>query len=180
MTIVAIILGVVAAVAIAGLIVWFLETRQLERNKQAARTVTRAFNTGQVELIDEAIHGNVQDTGNRKIGINAGFDGVKRQIVMLRQQFPDLKFEEDMIVAERDRVILRWKMTGTNTGEIFGRKPTNRRITHHGTEFVRCKNGKIVEHSDAADIMRLLDKLGLLDEAMLTMLTDSGIRKYPI
>lgn len=152
---------------------------EMERNKQAVRKITEAFNTGRVELIDEVVSPAVVDHSQPTASTQRGFNGVKQQIVALRQQFPDLVFEEEMLVAEEDRIILRWKMTGTNTGPIYGRAPTNRTIIHRGTEFIRCKDGKIIEHSDSADVMPFLDKLGILDDQMLAALRTAGLRTYP-
>jgi predicted ester cyclase len=157
----------------------------VQRNKAVVRRITEAYNSGDTGIIDEFIHPNILDHSQKFMGpaedISAafrGFEGVKRQIESFSEQFPDVNFEEESITAEGDMVVLRWKMTGTNQGPIFGRGPTGKRITHHGVEFVRLEDGKIIEHSDSADPFGFLDKLGLLDGEMLQFLTKVGMRSY--
>lgn len=159
----------------------------LRRNKEVVLGVLDAFNTGDVQKVDELIHPDVRDSSQKYlVGLGdevrqaelRGLSGVKRQVKILKDQFSDLHFEVESITAERDEVVLRWKMVGTNTGKVFGREATGQQITHHGTEFVRLKDGKIVEHSDSAAPLEFLDKLGLLDQEMLEFLEDVGVRSY--
>jgi predicted ester cyclase len=107
-----------------------------------------------------------------------GLEGVKRQIKTFHEQFPDVSFADLGMVAEKDMVVLRWNMSGTNKGKIFGRPPTGKKVSYRGLEYLRVSGGKIVEHSDAADPFALLDKLDLLDDEMLQFLSKAGLRTY--
>ena len=56
-------------------------------------------------------------------------------------------------------------MTGTHRGSILGRPATGKRVETFGTEIIRIRNGKIIEHTgnDGLDLLDLLFQLDLLD-----------------
>ncbi len=51
---------------------------------------------------------------------------------------------EDLI-AEEDRVVGRYTLYGTHTGEFQGVKPTGRKVKVSGIEIFRIEDGKIAE-----------------------------------
>ncbi len=148
-----------------------------ECNKAAVRRILEAFNTGDTTIIDQLTHPELIDL-TPPPGTPSGLEGLKHQIGKLREQFPDVHLEEEVLVAEGDTVFMRWKMTGTNLGRIYGRPPTGRRITHYGHEIITLKDGMIIKHFDTSDVMMFLDKLGLLDDQMMQALTRYGVRNY--
>ena len=58
---------------------------------------------------------------------------------------PDLRFTIDDLVAERDRVTIRWTLHGTNTGPLLGRPPTGRPIELAAIVIFRVAGGRIAE-----------------------------------
>lgn len=140
----------------------------IEQNKTIMRRMLEAFNTGDTKVIRELLHPQLK---NRSL--NLGLERSVRQLDAIRQVeiqmirdkevFPDKQFDETLLVAEDDRVVLHWSMTGTNTGPILGLPATGRRVYWTGTEFVRIHEGKIVEHDDDhSHVWDLLWQLGLL------------------
>lgn len=75
---------------------------------------------------------------------------------------PDLVIIVDDIVAEGDRVAVRWTATGTNTGEGNGLPATGKKVTATGMTFWRMKNGKIAEEWGLVDMLSVMRQLGLL------------------
>ncbi len=151
-----------------------------ERNKAAVRRILEAFNTGNTRLIDQVSQPAVLDydtcPGLENIG---GTANIKQQVTMLREQFPDLHFEEELIIAEGNMVFMRWRLTGTHKGSLFGRPPTGKQISHHGHEIVMLDDkGLILEHIDTNDILKFTDQLGLLDAEMMKTLDQMGVRTY--
>lgn len=87
--------------------------------------------------------------------------------------FPDGEYQVKELMAEGNKVILIWEMTGTNTGELAGRPPTGRKITVSGYEVVELENGKMVSHYDnhgTQTVLEVLGKLGMLDTEMVQKL----------
>ena len=147
------------------------------RNKAAVQHMFDCFNSGDVDALAGFVSPDVANHNPPPRGA-AGLQGIQEQICYVRQQFPDAWFEVEGMVAEADVVFARWRMSGTNTGPIYGRPPTGRRIVHRGVEAMRLRGGKVVEHYDTSDLLGFLDKLGLLDQEMLQLLQHIGARAY--
>jgi steroid delta-isomerase-like uncharacterized protein len=58
---------------------------------------------------------------------------------------PDMRFTIEDLVAEGDRVTIRWTMHGTNTGPLLGRPPTGRPIELAAIVIFRIAGGRIAE-----------------------------------
>jgi predicted ester cyclase len=68
---------------------------------------------------------------------------------------------EDTVV-EGDKVLVRWRSTGTHEGELMGIPPTGRRVTMTGFDLFRIEGGKIAEMWQEADRLGLLQQLGVI------------------
>lgn len=151
------------------------QSGDLERNKNLVRQILNAFNSGDTSVIPQVLSERIIDVmpmhGMTDQSQLPTLRRVQQEIINDHTAFPDTVFKEDEIMAEDDRVILRWSMTGTNTGPLFGREPTGKTVTTYGYEMVRIEDGKIVEHKDdgGATLVDVLRQLGWLDEEMLKL-----------
>ena len=57
-------------------------------------------------------------------GQPAGAQGGEYVVSTMHTAHPDLRFSIDDLVAEADRVTIRWTLRGTNTGPLLGRPPS--------------------------------------------------------
>jgi len=64
-------------------------------------------------------------------------------------------------VAEPDRAVFYVTLTGTHEGEFMGIPPTGRKIKYTGLVWVRFSEGKIVEAYGVADMLSLMQQLGM-------------------
>jgi predicted ester cyclase len=76
--------------------------------------------------------------------------------------FPDMHVTIDDMVAEGDKVAARVTMTGTQTGEIMGIPPTNKKVTVSLIVIDRFAGGKIVEDNGIFDALGLMRQLGVV------------------
>jgi hypothetical protein len=81
--------------------------------------------------------------------------------------------EKDM-VAEGDKVVLRYTFSGTHNGEFMGIPPTNKKIMMTGMVLFRIAGGQIKEAWANSDDLGMLKQLGKIDLEKL------GIVPYPI
>ena len=130
------------------------------QNKAAVTRLLAAFSAGDTKAAENLTAAPAGAAAAR------GFALLNERISLFHGHFPNLRMEQESITAEADVVVLRWKLTGTNTGRVFGRPPTGKSISHHGTDVFRLRDGKLVEHAQHLDLYRLYDKLGLLDAEM--------------
>lgn len=73
-----------------------------------------------------------------------------------------VKIEE--MIAEGDRVMVRWSSRGTHLGESHGLPPTGKQVTNSGINIFRVADGKIVEVWDIFDRLWLWQQLGVLPD----------------
>jgi steroid delta-isomerase-like uncharacterized protein len=77
--------------------------------------------------------------------------------------FPDARLSVDDSIAEGDRVVSRWTLTGTHRGEFQGVPATGRTVTITGIEFNRVVDGRIAEHWSQFDLMGLMQQIGAFE-----------------
>ncbi len=74
-----------------------------------------------------------------------GPEGIKRYVTAYRVAFPDLTVAVEDQLAEADKVVTRWTVRGTHSGEFLGLAPTGDEVTVSGIEFDRVVEGRIDE-----------------------------------
>jgi predicted ester cyclase len=67
----------------------------------------------------------------------------------------------DDMIAEGDNVVTRQTITGTNQGELMGIPPTGKQINVQQIAINRIVNGKIAETWAIADVLGMMQQLGL-------------------
>jgi len=89
--------------------------------------------------------------------------GVLEFFRMYRAAFPDLRFEPEDYVASEDKVVVRVRATGTNTGEFMGMPATGKSIDIQLIDIVRFgEDGLGHEHWGVADVMTMMQQLGVV------------------
>jgi steroid delta-isomerase-like uncharacterized protein len=91
-----------------------------------------------------------------------GIEGLKQFRATFQNAFPDLQFTLDDLVAEDDRVGVRWTGTGTHQGELMGIPPTGKRVTIQGMSWGRVQDGKLVENRIFSDDLGMMQQLGVI------------------
>jgi steroid delta-isomerase-like uncharacterized protein len=96
-----------------------------------------------------------------------GIDGVKQVAQAVVNAFPDRKIVHHEAIAEGDRVLIRWSMSGTHRGDLMGIPATGRQMTLTGFDYFRIENGKIAEMWQEADQLSMLQQLGVITPAQV-------------
>jgi steroid delta-isomerase-like uncharacterized protein len=78
-------------------------------------------------------------------GQPAGAAGGEYVVSTMHTAHPDLRFTIEELVAEADRVVIRWTLRGTNTGPMLGRPPSGQAVEFAAIVIFRIANGKIAE-----------------------------------
>jgi predicted ester cyclase len=113
------------------------------------RRLLEAINTGNMDVVDELFAPEL--AGQTKQGFTA-----------FRSAFPDWREEIVDLVAEEDKVVVRFKCSGTHRGEMMGIPPTGRRQEVDEVSFLRVEDGKFVEFWGLEDNLTRMRQLGLL------------------
>ena len=91
-----------------------------------------------------------------------GPDGVKQMNKELRTAFPDWHISTDDVIAEEDKVVIRFTIDATHQGEGFNIHPTGKRVVYTGIDIFRIEDEKIVEQWTEVDALGLLRQLGVI------------------
>ena len=101
-----------------------------------------------------------EECGN--VGVPADREGLKGLIAMYFGAFPDLKVTHEFVLADGDKVIIRWNATGTHTGPLGDIPATGNKIATHGISIAQIADGKIVGAWNESDQMDLMQQLGVI------------------
>ena len=125
------------------------------------RFIEEIENTGDVTNIREFIsedYTEVYEGERYPIGIQGAID----HVLGIRRVFPDLNITIENQVSEGEWVVTVVMVTGTFREEWFGMKPTGQPITFHGVNVDRIRDGKIIEHGGAVNLLDPLLKAGVI------------------
>ena len=129
----------------------------LEQNKAIARRfVEELLGKGSYSLFDELTVENYADH-NLPSGVTA-----RQSISAFRAGFPEARFRVEDILAEADKVVVRYAVEGTHTGNFFGIPATGKSITMTGISIYRIVNGKLTEAWVQYDQLGLMQQLGVV------------------
>jgi predicted ester cyclase len=132
-----------------------------ENIKIISRYIEEIENTGDVSNVQEFISEDYVEVyeGERwEIGIKGAID----HVLGVRRVFPDLKLTIENQISEGEWVVTVYSVTGTFKNEWFGMNPTGKPITFTGINVDRLKDGKIIEHGGAANLLDPLLKAGVV------------------
>ena len=79
-----------------------------------------------------------------------------------REGFPDLRCTVNDVITEGERVVCRWRMTGTQRGSFLGFAPTGKHVAFDGISEMRFHGGRLAEQWTLYDCFGLLHQLELL------------------
>jgi steroid delta-isomerase-like uncharacterized protein len=91
-----------------------------------------------------------------------GIGAMNNVITTCRAAFHGLHVTIDDIMTNGDKVTARFTARGVHKGEFMGLPPTGKAITMTGIEIFRIKDGKIAELWGEANLMGLMQQLGIL------------------
>jgi predicted ester cyclase len=120
-----------------------------EENKAMLRHLVEAHNAGNMDVMDELFTPEWAEQA-------------KQGYTAFRSAFPDFREEIVDLVAEEDKIVGRFKCSGTHRGEMMGIAPTGRRMEVDGVYFLRVQDGKFVEFWGLEDNLTRMRQLGLL------------------
>lgn len=130
-----------------------------EANKDIVRRWQEAYNTGDLDELDKVLAPNWAS--------NAWLDGVPQTVEAAKEGgrgmlalFPDYHCRIDELVAEGDRVMMRWTASATHNAEVFGVAPTGRLLEWAGISLFEVKGGRITGHWAFGEELTFLEGLG--------------------
>jgi predicted ester cyclase len=136
----------------------------VEQNKEILRRhVEEIWNKGNLDVADELFH--PQAITPNAPQLPPGPAGCKVAAKMFRDAFPDYHMTIEDIIGEEDRVVARYRQTGTHKGELFGIPPTGKEVDFEEIALLKFADGKIIVSWFQTDLLKMMSQLGIGGEA---------------
>lgn len=132
----------------------------IQENKALAQRLSEeVYVNWNMEVVDELISPTFI-CHKMPPGTPLGPEGFKQFYAWLRAAFPDIRYSVDDLIAEDDKVVMRWTWNCTHTGDYNGIPPTGKKITVTGVAIYRIAGGQFVERWVELDLLGLMEQLG--------------------
>ena len=138
-----------------------------EENKMIARRFREEiWNPGNLAIADEICASDFvwRNLDPLTPDFGPGPTALKQVVTMYRTAFPDVRCTIEDLVAEGDRVVIRWTARGTNNGTLGNLGPTGKTSTVTGIDILRVSGGKIQESWTNWDTLGMFQQLGVSPE----------------
>jgi steroid delta-isomerase-like uncharacterized protein len=133
-----------------------------EENKAIVRRFWGVWEEGNIDLVDELLAPDYINHTPASPDQPTGPEGVKGVVAMFRSAIPDLRVVVEDMIAEGDKVVVRYTLEGTHEGELFGVPPTGQRLNIKSIAVERVSDGKIREHWRVTDSLDMMQQLGVI------------------
>ena len=111
----------------------------VEENKALIRRLVEEGWTNP-DTLDEIVAADFVTFGGAR-----GLDALKQFLSSVLTGFPDTRWVIEDIIAEGEKVVVRFKFSGTHTGEWQGIPPTNKHVSFDAAHTYRIAGGKVAE-----------------------------------
>lgn len=132
-----------------------------EENKTTMRRFIEViFNEKRVDRAAEFVapdyldHSALPDQG-------PGLEGATQRWAMFTAAIPDMRITIEDVLAEGNKVVVRYSVEGSHRGEMMGIPPTEKCFRISGINITRMAEGKLAEHWEQMDTLGLLQQLGV-------------------
>ena len=132
-----------------------------EENKAIVRRfLEEGPSKGNLDIADELLSPDF--TLHVPLPASQGIEGINEVITTCRAAFEHLNVTIEDMTAEGNKVAARFTARGIHTGNFMGLPATGKPITMTGIEIFRIKDGKIAELWGEANLLGLMQQLGII------------------
>lgn len=135
----------------------------VERNKELMKKFEIMINTADENLAKELVDDNAPFYTPASPEPLYGGKGYLSVVHWMRKGFSDVQWNITDMVADEDKVAVKWKLTATHDGDFMGIKPTNKKISVCVMNFYYFnKDGKVTNDIAAEGMIGILRGIGAL------------------
>lgn len=137
-----------------------MESRKL--NLEVMDKFIRFINSGDIVLGQSIIAPDVVFYAPTSPEPMHGFQGYTAVLDMMRGAMPDVRWKADEIIAEGDRVMVRFTMTGTQTNPFMGMPASGKQVCVTAMNIYEFRDGRIIREHGLPDLFSMLVQLGAI------------------
>ena len=126
--------------------------------------IDRVLTAGEIDATGDYFHGDVVEEVPFP-GQGPGLEGLKETLIRIRRAFPDSQWRVEEQMAEDNRVLTRFRWSGTHQGEFLGIPATNRVVRVWGMVIDRFEGEKVKSTRILLDTLSLMQQLGVVPTA---------------
>jgi steroid delta-isomerase-like uncharacterized protein len=124
------------------------------------RLYEEVWNKRKLEVVKELISPSHALQGPTIFGSSMGPEAYKRQVLRFLEGYPDLHWTIEDTIAEKDKVVACWTMSGTHEGDFMGVPATNKKVSVDGITIHHIVGGKIMDSNINWDALGMMQQLG--------------------
>lgn len=126
------------------------------------RLYEEVWNGRKLETLGQLVSPSHALHGPNFTGSSIGPEAYKHQVAQFVRAFPDLHWEIEETISEKDKVVVLWTFTGTHKGEYRGIAPTNKKVSVDGITVHHVTDGKIMDSYANWDTWGMMQQLGVV------------------
>ena len=135
----------------------------IERNKELMKKFESMINTADEKLAQELVAPDAAFYTPANPEPLYGGKGYLSVVHWMRQGFSNVQWHIIDMVADIDKVAVKWDLTGTHDGEFMGIKPTNKKISVCVMNFYYFnKDGQVINDIAAEGMIGILRGIGAM------------------
>jgi steroid delta-isomerase-like uncharacterized protein len=124
------------------------------------RLYEEVWNKRKLEIINEIISPSHALQAPNISGSSIGPVAYRRNVSRFLAGYPDLHWTIVDIIAEKDKVVACWTISGTHRGDYMGVPATNKKVSVDGITVHHIANGKIMDSYSNWDALGMMRQLG--------------------
>jgi steroid delta-isomerase-like uncharacterized protein len=124
------------------------------------RLYEEVWNKRRVELLDELMSPSHALYAPNISGSSIGPEEYKRNVLLFFKAYPDLHWTIEDTIADKDKVVASWTISGTHRGDYMGIPATNKKVSVEGITIHHLIDGKIMDSYTNWDVQGMMKQLG--------------------
>jgi len=126
------------------------------------RLYEEVWNKRKLEVVNEIVSPSHALQAPNVRGSAVGPDAYKRQVALFLAGFSDFRWTVEDLIAEENKVVACWTISGTHRGEYMGVPATNRKVSVGGMTIHHLSHGKIIDSYSNWDALGMMQQLGVV------------------
>ena len=134
-----------------------------DRNKAVVRALTEhIWNRRELDRIPEFYATDYVADYRPYSPLREGHSAIRGMVERAWEAFPDYHEELHELIAEGDRVVARFTISGTQSGPWGVLPPSHKRVEFDEIVILQLRNGKVIKQRGIPDNLAALRQLGII------------------
>lgn len=134
----------------------------LEENKNIALRFIQVWGDGDLDMIEQLAASSLSVNYPIMSKTVQGSRIFRKVMENFRSAFPDSRLIADEVIAEGDKVVIRWSFSGTHQGTLLNLPASGKTVKWTGITIYRIIDRKVVEERGEEDFLGFLRQIGVV------------------